>query len=221
MVTRVKQQNVMYSFFAESMLDGEIKLDDNSWSLTNNFISIVAITTTIVNAILIFWLFYKFRILAAAKALYKPVKTAPTTTIIFEYIPATTPIPNSWINYLNDNLKWDHGIFVLVLVTVILLIVLLYLRISCRNMHTTLCLQISDGFQCVMIPIMQLLLLPRYWEINYANIIDNIRINGHFNPKLHVYWPDFVRNVNTTQIQSIPTMLTLKPGDNYTILSLQ
>jgi len=154
MVTRVKQQNVIYSSLAESMLDGEIKLDDNSWSLTNNFISIVAITTTIVNAILIFWLFYKFRILAAAKALYKPVKTAPTTTIIFEYIPATTPIPDSWINYLNDNLKWDHGIFVLVLVTVILLIVLLYLRISCRNMHTTLCLQISDGFQCVMIPIM-------------------------------------------------------------------
>ena len=67
MATRVKQkQNVIYSSLAESMLDGEIKLDDNSWSLTNNIISIVAITTTIVNAILIFWLFDKFRILAAA-----------------------------------------------------------------------------------------------------------------------------------------------------------
>jgi len=40
MVTRVKQQNVIYSSLAESMLDGEIKIDDNSWSLTNNFISI-------------------------------------------------------------------------------------------------------------------------------------------------------------------------------------
>jgi hypothetical protein len=56
----------------------------------------------------------------------------------------------------SDNLKWDHGIFVLVLIILILLIVLLYKRISCRNMHTTLCLQISDGFQCVMIPIMHL-----------------------------------------------------------------
>lgn len=91
MVTRVKQQNAIYSSLAESMLDGEIKLDDNSWSLTNNIISVVAITTTIVNAILIFWLFDKFRILAAAIALHKPVKRAPTTTIIFEYVPATTP----------------------------------------------------------------------------------------------------------------------------------
>jgi hypothetical protein len=44
--------------------------------------------TTFVNAILIFWLFYKFRILAAAIILYKPVKTAPTTTLMFEYVPA-------------------------------------------------------------------------------------------------------------------------------------
>jgi hypothetical protein len=66
------------------------------------------------------------------------------------------------------------------------------------NMHTTLCLQISDGFQCVMTPIMHLPLCPRYWEINYPNIIDNIKINGRFNPKLSVYWPDFiVRNLNT------------------------
>ena len=74
------------------MLDGEIKIDDNSWSLTNNITSIVSITdNNNVNAILIFWLFYKFRILAAAITLYKPVKTAPTTTIMFEYVPATTP----------------------------------------------------------------------------------------------------------------------------------
>jgi hypothetical protein len=43
-----------------------------------------------------------------------------------------------------------------------------------------------------MIPIMHLPLCPRYWEINYPNIIDNIKINGRFNPKLSVYWPDFI-----------------------------
>ena len=42
--TRVKQQHVIYSSLAESMLDGEIKIDDNSWSLTNNITSIVSIT---------------------------------------------------------------------------------------------------------------------------------------------------------------------------------
>ena len=196
MAARVKQQNSIYSSLAESMLDGEIKIDDNYWSLTNNIISIIAITTPFVNAILIFWLFYKFRILAAAITLYKPVKTAPTTTLMFEYVPASTAIPNYWINTLNDNLEWDHGIFVLVLIILILLIVLLYKRISCRNMHTALCLQISDGFQCVMIPIMHLPLCPRYWEINYPNIIDNIKINGRFNPTLSVYWPDFTSKVD-------------------------
>jgi hypothetical protein len=40
----------------------------------------------------------------------EPVKTAPTTTLMFEYVPASTAIPNYWINTLNDNLKWDHGI---------------------------------------------------------------------------------------------------------------
>ena len=221
MAARVKQQNIIYSSLAESMLDGEIKIDDNYWSLTNNIISIIAITTTFVNAILIFWLFYKFRILAAAIILYKPVKTAPTTTLMFEYVPATTPIPNYWINTLSDNLKWDHGIFVLVLIILILLIVLLYKRISCRNMHTTLCLQISDGFQCVMIPIMHLPLCPRYWEINYPNIIDNIKINGRFNPKLSVYWPDFiVRNLNTAQIQSIPSILKLTIFQAWTLKSI-
>jgi hypothetical protein len=53
MAARVKQQNIIYSSLAESMLDGEIKIDDNYWSLTNNIISIIAITTTFVNAILI------------------------------------------------------------------------------------------------------------------------------------------------------------------------
>jgi intracellular septation protein A len=53
MAARVKQQNIIYSSLAESMLDGEIKIDDNYWSLTNNIISIIAITTTIVNAMLI------------------------------------------------------------------------------------------------------------------------------------------------------------------------
>jgi hypothetical protein len=42
--TRVKQQHVIYSSLAESMLDGEIKIDDNSWSLTNNITSIVSNT---------------------------------------------------------------------------------------------------------------------------------------------------------------------------------
>jgi hypothetical protein len=38
MAARVKQQNIIYSSLAESMLDGEIKIDDNYWSLTNNII---------------------------------------------------------------------------------------------------------------------------------------------------------------------------------------
>jgi hypothetical protein len=122
---------------------------------------------------------------------------------------------------LNDYLKWDHGIFVLVLITMILLIVLLYRRIPCRNMHTTLCLQISDGFQCVMIPVMQLPWCPRYWEINYPKIIDNIRIKARFNPKLHVYWPDFiVRNLNTVNIQSIPSVLNLTIFQAWTLKSI-
>jgi hypothetical protein len=44
MAARVKQQNIIYSSLAESMLDGKIKIDDNYWSLTNNIISIVAIS---------------------------------------------------------------------------------------------------------------------------------------------------------------------------------
>jgi acid stress-induced BolA-like protein IbaG/YrbA len=32
MAARVKQQNIIYSSLAESMLDGEIKIDDNYWS---------------------------------------------------------------------------------------------------------------------------------------------------------------------------------------------
>jgi hypothetical protein len=35
MAARVKQQNIIYSSLAESMLDGEIKIDDNYWSLTS------------------------------------------------------------------------------------------------------------------------------------------------------------------------------------------
>jgi hypothetical protein len=69
-----------------------------------------------------------------------------------------------------------------------------------------------------MIPIMHLPLCPRYWEINYPNIIDNLKINGRFNPKLSVYWPDFiVRNLNTAQIHSIPPILKLTIFQAWTL----
>jgi len=144
------------------MLDGQIDLDIEKWPTTNDIISLVSIILTSLNTILGIYLFYKFKIIAAAIAMYQPVQTSATTLPNFKFIPPTTSFSPSWTNVLNSNIKWDHGIFAFVFISLLLIIVILIQSSKSNNMHTKLCLEIITGYRCVSIPILSLPLCPFY-----------------------------------------------------------
>lgn len=208
LVQRVKNQNIIYSTLADSMVDGHTDLDFQQWPTTNDILSLVSIIITSINTVVLIWLFYKFKITATAIALYQPVQTSATTIPNFEFESPTTTTSSSWINVLNSNLKWDHGIFAFSFLSFLLIIVLIFKSIKRSNMHTKLCLKITTGFQCICIPIISMPLCPIFWDIQYP--IDNLSVVNYLKPKLHVFYPKFIiRNTNTLQSIVIPDTIKL------------
>ncbi|CAC5360193.1 unnamed protein product [Mytilus coruscus] len=106
---RCNDKNITVS--ADSMVDGQIDLNFEKWPTTNDILSLIAIIITSLNTFVLIWLFYKFKVIAAAIAIYQPVQTSATTLPNFKFQPATTQAPTTWINVLNSNITWDHAVF--------------------------------------------------------------------------------------------------------------
>ena len=221
LVTRVKKQNTIYSTLADSMVDGQIDLNFESWPTTNDILSLIAIIITSLNTVVLIWLFYKFKVIAAAIAIYQPVQSSATTLPNFKFQPATTQAPSTWINVLNSNITWDHAVFTLAFISFLMTIFLVIKSFKRTNMNTKLCLEITTGFNCVCIPIFSMPLCPTYWDVQYPNIIDNLTVVNYFRPKLHISYPNFtVRNKNTSQFISVPEIIDLNIFQACTLRSI-
>ena len=73
------------------------------------------------------------------------------SSIILLYTLPITTTPSSWSDILNENLKWDHGVFVISLLTFGGLLLLLYSHFMKRPRNTRICLEITTGFECVLL----------------------------------------------------------------------
>ncbi|KAJ8304624.1 hypothetical protein KUTeg_018207 [Tegillarca granosa] len=81
-----------------------------------------------------------------------------------------------------------------------------------RKHSTMLILEITTGASCVMIPIVELPLCPKNWDIIAPGTINDLRVTGCFLNHLHVYWPDFtVINYRTKQEIPAPELIVLDP----------
>jgi len=184
MADRAKMDQVIFSNLAESLVEGEVEIDDDDWPKTNDILIILAISLISLNLIAIIWLVYKVRVLGGAILLAKNLPTAQS--FILQYtIPPTTASP-SWSAVLTENIKWDHVVLVFTLFSFTATILLLYkyFRIPPRN--TRVCLEITTGLTCEIIEVLKMPLCPSYFNIMYPTFIRDIIITGTLLPKLTV-----------------------------------
>ena len=61
-------------------------------------------------------------------------------------------------------------------------------------------------------PIFHLPLCPSFYLAAFPSQIDNLRVEGHFRPKLHVSWPGFaMRSILDSKRVCIPTEMRINP----------
>ena len=73
MAKRVKKDKVIFSNLAESLIEGEVDINDDSWPKKQDIISITALILSSINIVAIIWIIYKVRILCAALLLSKEI----------------------------------------------------------------------------------------------------------------------------------------------------
>jgi hypothetical protein len=219
MANRAKKDQVIFSNLAESLVEGEVEIDDDDWPKTNDILIILALSLTSLNLIAIIWLVYKVRVLGGAILLAKNLSTVHAFTL--QYTIPTTTAPPSWSAVLTENIKWDHVVFVLTLFSFTPTILLLYkyFRIPPRN--TRVCLEITTGLTCEIIEVLTLPLCPSYFNIMYPNFIGNIIITGSLLPKLTVKWPNFrLINVSTDHTINFPAKISITPFQAYRLRAI-
>jgi hypothetical protein len=123
------------------------------------------------------------------------------SSLRLQYTLPITTTPSSWSDILNENPKWDHGVFVISFSTFGGLLLLLYSHFMTRPRNTRICLEINTGFECVLLDVMNLPLCPSYFTIRYPESITDFKVKGLLSPRLFVNWPNFqVRNKITAHI---------------------
>jgi hypothetical protein len=128
-----------------------------------------------INIIAIMWLIYKVWILSAA--ILMSTRFPQVSSLILQYTLHITTTTSSWSDILNENPKWDHGVFVISFLTFGGLLFLWYSHFMTRPRNTRICLEINTGFECVLLDVMNLPLCPSYVNIIYRiqSLISKLR----------------------------------------------
>lgn len=212
-IKRTKEDNKIYSNLAESLIDGEIQLE-NPWPTLNDILTYIAFGLTIFNTIWLIYLFCKFKTLAMALLLTKSANASPT----FYFTQPTTTVETNtlWDVLLREQVQWDHFTITLLLINILLLAVIVKKLFGKRNIHTNVYLEVTNGKTCVTIKALSVPLCLSHWHVQPPALIDNIIILGSFTPKLTVHWPDFVFTSKLTSTSlPVPGLINLSYYQAY------
>lgn len=138
----------------------------------------MTLMTLIVEGIIIIaiiWLIYKVWILSAPILMSIPLPQVSSSRL--QYALPITTTTSSWSDILNENPKWDHGVFVISFLTFGGLLLLLHSHFMTRPRNTRICLEINTGFEYVLLDVMNLPLCPSYVNIRYRiqSLISKLR----------------------------------------------
>jgi hypothetical protein len=165
MAERTKKDQVIFSTLAESLADGEITIDEEGWPKKEDVMTLMAGG---INIIVIIWLIYKVRILSAA--ILVSTRLPQVSSLRLQYTLPITTTPSSWSDILNQNLKWDQGVFIISFLTFGGLLGLLYSHFMKRPRNTRICLEITTGFQCVLLDIKFVIFLYQFFLLEISHI---------------------------------------------------
>ena len=203
-----KTDEKIFTSLAHSVVSGAIPLP-STWSSHSTIIFVVIGCVTVLNFLITIWLMYKFRTLRAAILFHRVSATLPTA-FVYEAMP-TIPTPTV-IQYLQSNIAWDHAIFLLTILNLIFILYFCRRSLKSSGRQTSIVIEVNCPHACILVPIFHLPLCPSFYLAAFPSQIENLRVNGHLRPKLHVSWPGFaMRSILDNTRVSIPTEIRINP----------
>ena len=202
MAENAKKDAVVFQSLTESLLDGEISIEQD-WFSTSNIMIYVTMTITAVRLVALVVMYLKLRkALVMLSVLQASVgKTNANAVPRFHYKSLVTPEPLRTNPFIDSQLTWDHTIFFISCCTLIILIFwTVCLCVKKRN-RVILMLEVTSGENCVFISLRNLPLCPSFWTVHPPQTVESIQVKGKFWPVVHFKWEKF-KIVNKTNEQT-------------------
>ena len=212
MAETAKKDAVVFQSLTEPLLDGQIQLDTD-WPSSDNILLYVNTAITIALTALLIWTILKYKKLATSVTVLNKIqncKGMATNIPSFIYVQPAKPIKEENVLKLPESITWEHAFFALLTTLIVIVLIMLWkhYQFKCKS---KICLEITCGYQCVLIDVVQLPMCSSYYDILVPASISDIDVKGHwYAPKLQVFWPDFIIKSSLTNEEiSIPSKLNI------------
>ena len=189
---RVKNSSTIYNSISDAYLDEQFSFDNGDPFDFKLLLSIVGLSLAVINFFTIIYVLRKIQLLSTvlvmahgARALSKEFHfQAPTDS--------SKTIQKEVKESILSALEWDHAIFVICTITMIIAIVAIIYRLTARKgAFTIITLEITNGAECVDVHVLKLPACPDFYIIQAPTSISQLAVTGALKRHLNVAWPDF------------------------------
>lgn len=133
-------------------------------------------------------------------------------SFIYKSKELTTPKPSDF-QLLLSNFSWNHASVLInsFVIFILLVLTLYYFYNKQKHRYTKIVLELTNGHECILIPVLNLPLCPSFWKICPASNIHEIDVYVHpFTSKMRIHWTDFnVTNISGTRTINVKSTIPL------------
>ena len=134
----------------------------------------------------------------------------------FHYQAPVKPVTDEANLFDNLQLSWEHGIFVVSALTLLITLIYFVRKYLNKPKQNTMLLELTCGNYCVLIPIKSLPLCPSFWKVQLPSSIKSIDVQGYLFPTVYFEWSDFkIINKTNNQTIIITNIFRLNPVSAY------
>ena len=219
---KVRNNSKIYRTLTDAYLDGQFSLINDTTFDYKLLINIIALALSVLNAIVVFFLFRKLKLISSILLASHTVRAISTE---LHYKPENALMNAGSQNdhdFLVNNLQWNHVIFlVCMLVLISQVICLLYKLYHSNDTCTILALEISNARSCVSLEVFKLASCPYFYEINSPSLISQLAIIGFYRPQLNLKFENFkITDFATGKIIEVPEKINLSWSEAYKLQSI-
>ena len=210
-VEATKRNEDIYENSADALLQMFPTYSD-SWSITIACLAGASLLTSMTVATGLFLLVRKFKAMSLLILALQNAQSAegfPVNTVPPQFIYVTTAVTHTDLmtgNFLSvAHIPLSLSTYTIIVIIAVILITY-YLIKKSKNV-TMITIEITNGEDCVEIPIQKLSLCPSYWHFTAPQYIDNVDVIGSLVPKLTLEWHQkyIFNDINPNKVKLVET----------------
>ena len=213
MADKAKNDETIFKTLSEPLLEGELSLN-TSWPDINAILIFISTTLTIGSVLAITWMYFRLRKLSMTLLMLQQTQLADTMSTLpsFIYKQVQSTDTSDSQTYFNLTLSWNHAIFLLTTLILILIIAILAkLHRRIKYDAPWLYVEIASQDECLLMPVIRLPLCPAECKFQLPSTIGSLLVIGNkFAPQMNISWPNFaVTNKQNGQNMLVPETFDL------------